>query len=753
MQSNFSITRGVSAVISMGFAAVLTACGAPGDAGLIKTQDAFVDAVKNAAPGDTLTLANGTWEDFEIVFTGKGEADKPITLMAETPGEVILSGESSLNLSGEYLEVSGLLFKNGRTPGKAVISFRTSKDDLAYNSRVTQTVIDDYNPALRSEVDSWVLIYGKNNRFDHNALNAKRNTGVTMAVKMDTEASRENNHRIDHNYFGPRQILGSNGGETLRIGTSHYSRSDSNTIVENNYFDRADGEVEIISSKSGSNVIRNNTFYKSRGTLTMRHGNGTKVTGNVFFGEGADHTGGIRVINARQTVSGNYLEGLTGTRFGGAFVVMNGIPNGPINRYDPVIDSVMENNSIIESNNIQLGAGSDTERYGTPKNSTFTNNLIFNADGRDTFTIYDDMSGITFEDNVISEGTDQKLKDGFAQKPVTLTRAANGLLYPAGIDAGAPRDMAVTQKADVGPSWYTKPVDIVAFGSGKTIQVKPGDKALFNAVSNAEAGDIIALSPGDYTARRTLLIDKPLSFAGAGGANIVFERSALFQIEDGGSLQLSGLTINGREAPDNEGNSVIRTSPYSMMQNYRVDISDTNFEDLDINRSFNIFSAAKGTFADDIRLINVNVSDATGHVIQVDGEVDDYGIYGAEYVTIENSNFTNIGKTLASVYRGGRDESTFGPHFKMTNSTLSKAGFHSRNKADASLVLHGVQVTNMSGNTISGSKPIKINHTVGEPKTNISGNVFVAMPDIQVRELNSAFENTAIIENNESRAK
>ncbi len=742
----------VPAVMAAAMVFSLQACSAEnGSAGLIDDAEALRDAIAAAGPGDVITLANGTYTDLEIVLTGTGEEDNPITLAAQDAGKVILSGESSLSLSGEHLLVSGLTFKDGQTPGKAVISYRTSKDDLAYNSRVTQTVIENYNPALRSEVDSWVLMYGKNNRFDHNALIGKRNTGVTMAVRMNTPESRENNHRIDHNYFGPRQILGSNGGETLRIGTSHYSRSDSGTLVENNYFDRADGELEIISSKSGKNVIRNNTFYKSRGTLTMRHGNNTTVTGNVFFGENADHTGGIRVINAGQNVSGNYMEGLKGTRFGGAFVVMNGIPNGPINRYDPVIDAVMENNSIIESDNIQLGAGSDPERFGTPKNSTFTGNLIYNSDGRDTFTIYDDMSGISFADNVISDNTDQKLKDGFIKKPVTLTRAANGLLYPNALQVGAPRDLVVTQKDDVGPDWYVKPSDIAGFGSGKTHAVSPGNGTVLEAVKAAKAGDVIALSPGDYTVTRLIKIDKPLSFIGGGAANIAFERSALFQIEDGGSLQLSGLTINGREAPDNEGNSVIRTSPYSMMQNYRVDISDTVFEDLDINRSFNVFSASKGTFADDIRLKNVTVKDATGHVLMLDAEVDDYGIYNAEYVTIEDSNFENIGKTLATVYRGGRDESTFGPHFKMTGSSLSKAGFHSRNKSGGSLVLHGVQVTDMSGNVISGSKPIKINHTVGEPKTKISGNTFIAMPQIEVKELNSEFENTAVIENNESR--
>ena len=89
-----------------------------------------------------------------------------------------------------------------------------------------------------------------------------------MAVRLNTEESQENHHRIDHNYFGHRPILGSNGGETLRIGTSHYSMSNSFTVVEDNYFDRCDGEEEIISNESGGNVFRRNVFFESRGTLT-----------------------------------------------------------------------------------------------------------------------------------------------------------------------------------------------------------------------------------------------------------------------------------------------------------------------------------------------------------------------------------------------------------------------------------------------------------------------------------------------------
>jgi poly(beta-D-mannuronate) lyase len=734
-------------------AALLAACGETDGlvAGeiLVEDQAAYEDAVKNARPGDVIKLANGTWEDFEILFTGEGEADNPIRLTAETKGEVILSGQSNLRLAGEYLEVSGLVFKNGYTPTSEVISFRRNAEDLANNSRITEVVIDNYNNPERYEVDSWVMVYGKNNRFDHNHLVGKRNKGVTMAVRLNTEDSQENYHRIDHNYFGPRPILGSNGGETLRIGTSHFSRSDSHTVVENNYFDRCDGELEIISSKSGRNQIRNNTFHESRGTLTLRHGNNNNVEGNVFFGNDVDHTGGIRVINAGQTIRNNYMEGLKGTRFGGALVVMNGVPNGPINRYDPVIDALIVNNSLINSDNVQLGAGSDEERSGVPENSRFEANLIYNQDERDVFTVYDDMSGVDFKNNVLGSMDPPSFAGGFRREAVKLTRAENGLMYPSGdLGVGVTKDLNVTTKDMTGVTWFPKADPNVDFGSGSQHKIEPEENAIYDVLKRAEAGDTIVLSAGDYTVTKFLRIDKPLTFKGAGDVNLTFERSALFQIDNGGSLQLIGLNISGEASPDNAGNSVIRTSPYSMLNNYRLEIVDSNFTDIDINHSFNVVSVAKGTFADNISIKNSNFRDVSGSVLKLNKESDDYGIYNAEYLTIQNSKFESIGQELISFYRGGTDESTFGPHLNMSGSDVSNVGMDKRNKSGASLLLHGVQVTNISGNTFENSRPFIINHTVGEPKTKIIGNKFNAVPKIQVEELNSILENTAIVKDN-----
>ena len=717
-----------------------------------RTQDEFSEALSNVAPGGTIILADGEWDDFEILFTGEGDADNPITLKAETKGQVVLTGQSNLRLAGEYLIVEGLVFKNGFTPTSAVIEFRSSKSKLANNSTVREVVIDGFSNPERFETDSWVLMYGKGNRFENNHLSGKGNQGVTMAVRLNTEASQENAHVIANNYFGPRPILGSNGGETLRIGTSHYSLSDSLTVVENNVFDRTDGELEIISVKSGKNELRGNTFLAARGTLTMRHGNNNIIENNVFLGDSAQHTGGIRVINAGHKVRNNYMEALTGIRFGGAFTVMNGVPNSPINRYHQVKDAVIENNSILGSDRIQMGAGSDSERSAVPDDTVFSGNLISRDVSGEIFQVYDDMSGIDFSDNIVAGDGDPVFETGFENIGSGLKRASNGLLYPAfGVEAGVSRDLTVTSLDDVGVSWYPKSPARVEFGSGKTITVSNDEGALFDAVASAGDGDILVLNSGEHTLRNTLTLDKVLTFKGrgVGDVNLAFERTALFQIENGGSVRLENLTITGAEAPDITGNAVIRTSPYSMTENYRVEIDDCVIKDLDVNRFFDVIRGAKSTMADYITIKDSRIENISGTVFNLDDEIDDFGRYNAEYVTVLGSEFKDIQGPLASLYRGGRDESTFGPHFEMRDSVFENVGKGSRNTLKTSLFLHGVQDTDIVGNTFKKSAKFKIDHTVGDPQTDISGNNFAGTTAPIVKEITSGLEPTARISGNQ----
>ena len=79
-------------------------------------------------------------------------------------------------------------------------------------------------------------------------------------------------------------------------------------VIEQNLFVRCIGENEMMSIKSGSNTIRDNTLLDSPGAqLTLRHGNENVVSGNYLRG-----TDGIRIFGDRNTVTGNYLERNTG---------------------------------------------------------------------------------------------------------------------------------------------------------------------------------------------------------------------------------------------------------------------------------------------------------------------------------------------------------------------------------------------------------------------------------------------------------
>lgn len=691
---------------------------------LVTTQAEYQAALDKVSAGDEIVLSDGTWKNFEILFKAQGTQENPITLTAQTKGKVFLTGQSNLRLAGEHLIVSGLVFKDGYTPSSAVIEYRQNKNNLAYHSRVTEVVIEDYSNPDKAENDYWVSLYGKHNRFDHSYLAGKRNKGVTMAVRLNTQESQENYHQIDHNYFGPRPILGSNGGETLRIGTSHYSLSNSFTKVENNYFDRCNGEVEIISVKSGKNQLLNNTFFESRGTLTLRHGNGNVIENNVFFGNGVDHTGGIRVINKDQIIRNNYMEGLTGYRFGSGFTVMNGVPNSPINRYHQVENALIENNSMVNVDHIQLAAGSDAERSAAPLNSKIQNNLIFNENGQQPFTLFDDVSGIAFKGNITNSKPLAEIAEGFQVKELRLERAENGLLYPVGESIGADKTIQPIAKSATGPSWYAKNVEETAFGSGKEIQVKGNGDDLFDSVIAAEDGDVLVLAKGNYNVRKTLKVAKTLTVKAAKNTDVVitFERGTLFEISDGGSLKVENLTIDGVNSPDSSGNTLIRTQKWGMTQNYRFVMHNSVVKNLDINHSFHFFESGKGAFANLIELNGNTFTNITGDLLRLDKEIEDLGIYNAEYVTLADNRIENVSGALIKLYRGGTDESTFGPHLNMSNNQLTAIGEGKRNKTKASLYLHGVQVTNINNNTVVNSAPIKVEHTVGEPKTSIANN-------------------------------
>jgi poly(beta-D-mannuronate) lyase len=422
-----------------------------------------------AAPGDVLVMNDGDWKDQRIAFTARGTPDKPITLRAQTPGKVILTGNSSLIIDGEYLVVSGLLVREGKD----------ATDGIRINGshcRLTDSAVID------STYKFYVHLAGAENRFDHCYLAGKTSESPTLQIEAE---GKPNHHQIDHNHFGPRPPLGKNGGETMRVGYSQQSMNDSATLVEKNLFDRCDGEIEIISSKSCGNVYRFNTFLDCAGMLTLRHGNRCVVEGNFFIAHHKKGSGGIRVIGEDHFLINNYIDGVDK----GGFWITSGIPDSPLNGYYCARRATIAFNTVVDSKGpcLELDAGFGTSKRSLrPENITIANNLLLPGDGG-TLLKGTEGEGFKWLGNITAATTEhaglksadaklEKAKDGLwrpgVQSPAHA--AAEGEFPDVKTDIeGQPRpatqadigcdqssDAPVTHRpltaADVGPSWMDR---------------------------------------------------------------------------------------------------------------------------------------------------------------------------------------------------------------------------------------------------------------------------------------------------------
>lgn len=363
----------------------------------------YKEKVKTLLPGDTIMLANGVWKDAQLVFKGNGEKDNYIILKAETSGKVKLQGNSYLQISGAWLKVSGLEFINGHSPKKTVIDFKTSSKDYAYNCILTNCVIDSYNQDSKDSTDHWVEVWGKKNTIEYCYFGGKTNGGTTLVVWPNDSNSINNQHHIFRNYFAHRPLLGVNGGETIRIGTSQVCTNSSATIVEGNYFERCDGEIEIISNKSCDNKYLNNTFYECQGCLTLRHGNRATVSGNWFIGNEVKGTGGVRIINQDHLIYNNFFYKLRGDKFLSSLAIMNGIPSTPANGYLQVKNVVVANNTFYDcAFPWAFGVGfGERNRIARPENVLLINNLVYCPKTLEIIKVFDNSDGIKLKNNLM----------------------------------------------------------------------------------------------------------------------------------------------------------------------------------------------------------------------------------------------------------------------------------------------------------------------------------------------------------------
>jgi len=729
------------------------------------------EAISNANPGDEIVMADGDWKDVQIRFVGYGKEKQPITLKAETAGNVIIKGKSDLKLGGEYLVVSGLHFTEGSSPSRSVIEFAINKDTLANHTRITNCVILDYNKAQRNQSDLWVLLKGRHNELDHCYIAGKSNRGPTIRVDLAGNESIKNYHKITNNYFGPRPPKGGPSAETIQLGNSFTSMAPSHTLVANNFFDRCNGEVEVISSKTNFNEFRNNVFYKSEGSLVTRHGNYCIIDGNYFIGDtNSEQIGGVRLIGTGHWVTNNYFYDLKGKVFRSPLAVMNGIPKSPLNRYIQVTDVVVAHNSWINcSSPLQFGVGSNVDqkdilplseiRSARPIRTILANNLIYNEKGdKHPIVAHDSLDGIDFKSNVINnQGTPFEEIAGLEKKEFSLSNLENNILIPendfsdfelyngfefdqitkdlfgnaranfntVGAIAGTPlKKPNIMNMSQYGPDWY----DI---NSSKESAVKShsvGSVAeLVSAVQKAKSGDTISLTAEQYEIKTALKITKNLTIRSADADNKVTilyngaSKTPAFEMNPKGELTLIGVYLKGLKSQ--YAFASLRSNMSSL---YNLTVEDCEIEDFDY-----VLKGYKYSFSEYIKFKSTRIKNCANG-LELSEETDDRGEYNAENIFIDNCQFEGVAKNVIDYYRGGYDESTVGGNLIITNSTFTNCGAKEEN--DILLNTYGIINVNLSGNEFLNNQVKLIARLWGAKNNTYSNNTIKKSGELIVQE-------------------
>jgi len=705
----------------------------------VSNQKELNDAIASIKPGENIVLTDGVWKDVEIEFKGQGTKENPIVLRAETEGGVFIEGVSNLRLGGEYLVVSGLHFRNGYSPSKNVIAFRIDEDNLANNCRVTNCVIIDFNKLQRDDDDLWVQFYGRHNQLDHCYIAGKTNGGPTVRVDLKGNQSIKNYHKIVNNHFGPRPRKGGARGETIQLGSSFTSMSPSNTTIANNLFEACNGEVEIISSKTNFNEIKNNVFYKSEGSVVTRHGNYCLIDGNYFIGDGKNQNyGGIRIVNTGHWIVNNYFYNIIGENFRSPLAVMNGIPKSPLNRYNQVTDVVVAYNTYVNCKSPwQFGVGTNIAqkdvlplseiRSARPIRITVANNIIYNDNGDESPVIeHDKADGVLFKSNIIdNKGVVFKdFEGGIKSASLELKTISDDIAIPTGVpDSVNPyigfdfntitedlfrnsrannNSIGATLSADVanpnildkskyGATWFSNEIEAKA---PVTHNVSKADE-LQSKIDAASNGDIIALNEGVYTIGKSLVINKTLIIQSQGNtkAQIAFSGAAsspLFSLNPKGKLTVNNIVLKG-----NASNYAFASLKGNMSNHFGLTVSECEISDFNY-----VLKVYKESFSEHITFKNTSISNCENG-LELSEETNDRGDYNTEYLTINNCDFNSVKANVIDYYRGGYDESTIGGNLLVSSCTFTNCGAKEKN---GMLLNHrGIVNVNITKNTFKNN--------------------------------------------------
>ncbi|WP_047049541.1 polysaccharide lyase 6 family protein [Vibrio mexicanus] len=328
--------------------------------------------IENAHDGDIVTIPPRKYADLGAVTVTANN----LTIKAYSAGEAWLTGLVQLVLEGDDITVDGLVFTEGG-PAERFGAIRMMGDRNTLQNSTFYYFNHDYEhepDERRSEYPRylWLSLWGKDGKVLNNRFEGKQKRGTLIGVQKPDDTA--DNHLFADNLFLDQQQNQFNEldiKEAIRIGDSKSSQFPSQSQFVNNLMINMDGERELISIKSGENVIANNTIFESAALISLRHGKANVVDSNVILGNEKRLTGGIRIYDEDHVISNNYISG---TRGRDGLIEGNADLRGGAVINTGIID--VENNEVLD-HEVQ---GKELNKQSTPKNITINNNTLIDTE-------------------------------------------------------------------------------------------------------------------------------------------------------------------------------------------------------------------------------------------------------------------------------------------------------------------------------------------------------------------------------------
>ncbi|GEA51814.1 hypothetical protein VIN01S_26180 [Vibrio inusitatus NBRC 102082] len=347
------------------------------------------ESILNAKDGDIISIKEGRYKDLGSVTLNANN----VTIKAEKSGTVIFNGSTQFIIKGNDNLIESLVF----TDGGATLSTESHDANImgvfgifGKNNTLNNSVIYKFNdyeyvadekgkyPNIR-----WVTVGGENNKITNNTFEGKYKRGAMLVVATSDKLEKT---LIEGNIFkdltaldieliensDPKMVrTNRNDRQAIRVGDSHNSLFDSQSVVRNNYFDNisgyvgknGSGEIELISVKASGITFDGNTIKNSTSMISLRHGHNNVVTNNVILPGNTANSGGIRIYDENHLIENNYIEGTLGKgTYRGALVLNTGI-------IDVTKGEVLSKDSTD---------GKTLQKQWTPKDVIVKNNTLVN---------------------------------------------------------------------------------------------------------------------------------------------------------------------------------------------------------------------------------------------------------------------------------------------------------------------------------------------------------------------------------------